>query len=363
MNEKLEKIELTSLIIIMITSITIGVGVHSIIKASGVDAYISLLLSFIFSIPILIMFLIIFNYEPNLPLPEKIITLYGKKIGYIINIVLTILAFIIGTNLIYNLISFIESQFLYNTPPIIIGIAFFLIIIYINIKGIENISRVAFILLAINIFLFLIQAFSLFPSIEIDNFKPILKDGFGRVFNGAFRIITINFVSVFIISIIPKNKYKNSKKINKYIIWGFIISMIIVFSIMIMTLGNLGIHLASLYQYPEYMVLKKINLFNFLNRIENIITLQWLNGIFIATSLTIYFITNNIKKNNNSKILPIIVSMLMLFISIKLFKSNTEFNNYTYYILPFIRIITLSILVITTIVIIIKKKRMNQKIF
>lgn len=363
MKEKLEKIELTALIIIMLTSISIGVSIHSIIKASGVDAYISLILSFILSIPFVMMFLIIFNYEPDLPMPQKMTKLYGEKIGICINTIFTIIAFIIGSNLMYNLVSFIESQFLYNTPPFVIGIAFLIVIIYINIKGIETISRVAFILIVINIFLFLIQFFALMPNIQIDNFKPVLEYGFDRVLNGAIRILSINFVSVFIISIIPKNKYKNPEKTNKAIIIGFILSMIIFFSFMIMTIGNLGINLASLYQYPEYMVLKRINLFNFLNRIENVIALQWLNGIFIATSLTIYFVANNIKKNNQSKLLTTILSILMLVIALKSFRSNTDFNYYTYNILPIIRIFSIIPLIITALLIAVKKKKNKLKIF
>ena len=74
------------------------------------------------------------------------------------------------------------------------------------------------------------------------------------------------------------------------------------FGIIFITLGNLGINLSQLYQYPEYIVLKRINLFEFLDRIENLLSIQRILKIYISLSFFTYFISNTIKPHNKSSL-------------------------------------------------------------
>ena len=119
-------------------------------------------------------------------------------------------------------------------------------------------------------------------------------------------------------------------------------------------------HLASIYQYPEYVVMKQINLFEFIDRIENVITIQWLFGLFFNISFVVYYISNSIKPAHKSKILPIVLTALILFFSLILFKNNTQFNDYTYRIVPYIRTILLSIYILLFIFIVFKKKNKKE---
>ena len=356
MRNNLKSLELTSLIITIILASYSGIGIYSILKICANDAYIAVLLALSLGIPSIILFLIIFNYEENLPLNLKIEKIFGNFLGKIINIFLIIMALIIGITNLYNLINFISIHYLSNTPHLIIGLIFILVIIYANLKGLTTICRLAFILLVINILLFIIPFIHLLPNANYSNLRPILSHGISNPLNAAFKIVLLNINNIFILNIIPKNRFKDKHKTSKYIIWAYIISIFLMFLIITMTITSLGIDLAMLYQYPEYIVLKKINLFNFLNRIENIVAIQWINEMFISICITIYFISNSINIKNNKKIPIIVFSLAILFITILVFKNNTQYNNFCFYTLPIIKTIIALIIVLVAATICLKKR-------
>ena len=140
MHNKIKVIELWSLIITLILSSFIGIGINILIKTSKTDAWVSILLCFIIMIPTIIVFLTIFNYKEELPLNKKINHLFGK-FGFIINLIFIISAFASGISYMFSLISFIKEEYLTNTPLIVIGISFTILIIYANLKGLKTISR------------------------------------------------------------------------------------------------------------------------------------------------------------------------------------------------------------------------------
>jgi energy-coupling factor transporter transmembrane protein EcfT len=69
------------------------------------------------------------NYQPNKKLNEKIITLFGNKIGFIINILFSLILISLAITLLYNINNFILSQFLYRTPFLISSSLFIILII------------------------------------------------------------------------------------------------------------------------------------------------------------------------------------------------------------------------------------------
>lgn len=360
MKSNLKSLELLSLIIMIIISSYVGIGIHTLTKTSSNDSYISIILTIITGIPIIFSFLVIFNYEKDLPLNLKLEKLLGKHLKKLLIIILILTSFINGTIYMYNLMSFIEAHYLTNTPLIIIGISFILIITYANTKGLTTILRSSFILMIINLLLFSIPFIHLLPNANYNNLKPILANGINGPILGAIKLTLLTISNIFIFTIIPKNKFKDQNKINKYVIYAYIISLAMMFLITIMTIITLGVDLTLFYQYPEYIVLKKINLFNFLNRIENIISIQWINGIFISLCMIVYFISNLIKTNNDSKLLTYIVGFIIMFLTFIMFKNNTQFNNSCFNILPIINLIISAIFLLISFIIIIKKH--NKKL-
>ena len=77
------------------------------------------------------------------------------------------------------------------------------------------------------------------------------------------------------------------------------------------------------------MVLKKIKLFGFLERSENIIAMKWITETYIYITLIIYIISKQISPNNEKKFTysNIIIGILLV-LTKYLFKNETVFYNY-----------------------------------
>lgn len=354
---KINSLQLSAILVMMMMASYLGAGVFSVIKASGVDAYLSVILGGIIGSVILIMFTYIFNYEPDLTLNQKIIKLFGKKIGAVIISIILLIVFSMGMTAIFNLTNFITSQFLPETPLILIALVFAFLVILINTKGIEVISRTCLILIVINFFLYLVALIGLIPGFEFSNIKPFLEHGLKRPMMGTTYVIGFNILPIFLLLIIPKNILVDKEKANKFLTGFYIFGIILMFFMMFLTLGNLGIYLSSIYQYPEYISLKNISILGFIDRIENIVSSQWIFGLFINLTMVVYFIANTIKKDYHGKITPTIITLAILFTSSYVFKNNTLFNNYTYDYSLFPRIIILIILTFTVIAIYLKRRQ------
>ena len=356
-NYKINSLQFCSILIMLIVSSFLGTGIISVIKTCAVDSPITILITSIIGILIILLFLLIFNYEPDLTIFKKTKKLTGNFTGSIINFGLIALIVIRGIGSFYNLNSFIVSQFFSDNSKYIIAFLFSLIIIFANIKGIETLSRVSLILLGINIILIVISHLGLLPFIDYNNFKPMLEHGLSKPLFGSLYVISHNITPLFLLLIIPKNNIIRNKSFSKHIILSYLISMFLIFTVLFFTLGVLGIDLTSNYQYPSYAVLKNISLLGFLDRIENFLTIQWLFGLFISLSIIVYCISNGIKYNHKSKLLIIFSTTIIVISSFLFFDNITNFNHFTHHYAFVLQLIFLSIFILMGLIILIKRKK------
>lgn len=359
MKEKINSIQLVSAFILMIVSSSIGLSLYTTIRVASIDSYICVLVGSLLGIIPFIIFLYIFNYEKDKPLHEKINLVFGKVVGTILNALITIIYFIIGITVIFNLSNFVVSQYLADTPLLLILLTIGLVIYHALNKGIETITRASSIFILIVLFLFTFSFAYLIREMNLDNLKPILEFGIQKPLWGAFLNMLITLAPIFSILIIPKDNLVDKEKFTKYGIVGYLISAIIIFLVSFMSNAILGKYLTKLYQYPGYISLKRISLFGFIDRIENFLSFHWILGSFINLAIILYFLKGNIKRGKNSKIVNLILCLATIFISYKIFYNNTVFNNYTYHIYPYILMILFSIFIILAIGIFIKKKIKN----
>ena len=360
MKEKINSIQFTSTYILCLVSSSIGLSLYTTIKLAGHDSYIGTLTGIFMGIIPLLLFLYIFNYKKDLPLYEKTIYIFGKVIGTIINIFITLLYFIIGMTVLFNLGNFIVSQYLSDTPLLLVMSVFILVVFHIINKGIETITRVGSICIVIVLFLFLFSFANLFMEFQLDNLKPFLEFGLKNPVIGGFINMLIALSPMYSLLIIPKNNLIDKEKVNKYIWLGYFLSGAVVFLVSFLSNGVLGKYLIELYQYPGYISLKKISLFGFIDRIENFISLHWILSTFINLAMIVYFIKSNVKQKGNSKILNFIICSLFVWASHKVFDNNTVFNNYTYKTYPYF-LGALMIIFLVICISIFVKKRIEKK--
>lgn len=329
--KKISYLELSAIFLAIIITFNSGLNTYILKQSVGVDSWIAITIAYIIGIIPVLLTIYLSNYQKELNLFEKNKHLFGDVLGTIINTFISIVLFMLAITILYNVTSFITTQFLYRTPMLITSTLLILLCVYCSIKEINVIAHVSIILITINIFMFIISNISLIGDIKLDNLLPILKTTPNNLFISALKITIINTIPTIIILIIPKSKITNAQKFTKWILTSYLIGGIISIITSITTISILGVHLTNAFEYSEYMVLKKVKLFGFLERVENIISLKWITEAYIYLTLIIYTIAKNIPPKNNKtfKYLNIIIGILLIITNKIVFNNITAFNNFT----------------------------------
>ena len=353
---KINSLQLGALILCPILSASLGIGLYNAIQIAKVDGYIGIFISSILGFIPLLLIIYISKFEESKNIIEKINILYGKFFGTLINFIIVSILFIIGITILFGICNFIVTQFLSNTPIMYIGIMFGIVSVYAVSKGIETISRTQFIFTIIITIIFIILFTSLFSELDKSNLKPFLENGFNPPLKAGILNLFTNIIPIFIILIIPKKNICDKENYTKFVIIFYIISILFILLISIFTIGILGQYLASFYQYPEYILLKKVNIFGFIDHIENVLSIGWILSTYATLTLIIYYISNFIKKSDKNKLSPLVITSLIVVVSLFTFKNNTTFNVYITNIYPYIISLLFVIMIIICITILIKKK-------
>ena len=355
MNKKLTNIEFISLMYFLIISLYNNISNYNIIQLSEIDCYFSILLTYPLGIIIFLLLKPIFNYKPNNNILEKNKYLFGPLLGNIFNIIINIILLLIGIILLCNITNFIITQFLNQTPTLIFLIILSILLIYNVSKGLKNIAKVSIIFLAINITLTLLNIIGIFPHFQPSNLKPFLEHGEKRIILSSIQLTLTNIIPLFLLLIIKKNDIQNNKNITKPLLISYTCTFLIILTETLLTIGTLGIYLTKLYQYPEYIVIQRITIFHFIDRVENIIYMKQILSSIICLSLIIYH-NSKILNTTNQKISLIPITLIIIITTIIIFKTNT-YLYISYNILPIICLLLFIIYIIITINILIRKKK------
>jgi len=339
-NENIGKIQYMVLTIFLSRSFLYGIGITNILTYSKYDTWLSVFIA------ILLGFIPIFVIMHLNKSDTNLFNLIKSKILKYIIVVISCLSFVILLN---DFINFASITYLFNTPNILIALLFILPSIYIVNKGAETIGRSALFMFYISAILFFIVSFSLTNFIDINNLKPILYTDKLDILNASIRYLSYTILPIIILNIIPKNN--NYKEYNKYLLIGYILSSISMFIIIIFTTTIYNYEYISLFNYPAYFTIKKIE-YNFIYNPENILSFFFVIDYFFSILVYLYILKYYLKnelllKEKSLNITFIFLTLLLTYISIILFKNVNLvyllFNNVIFYI--FITFILLFIIV------------------
>ena len=300
---KYNKLEYNSAVFLCIISLFLGVGANRIIDISRNDTWISLIIGSLLGLLIIFIF-------------KKLNKDKRKYLSLIYNIVILCINLFIVTKLI-------SSIYLNKTPDIMVMLPFLIAIYYGVNKGINVLFKVSSILFFVYMLITIIPVTTLVPTINIDNFKPILTNSWTNILIGAIRFSIISTAPITVFPNVTANlSYKT-----------YIFACILLFIISSAIIGTLGVNLSLTYRYPEYQVFKNITLLGLIENNQNIQSNIWLISSFVLALFSSY----NIKIIINQKGL-IIIFIIIIFTFSKFLISNyiyTDYliNYYSYFLL------------------------------
>lgn len=368
MKNKISSLNISVLTLALNKSLFLGIIFSFLFKTSNTSALWGVLLGMVLSIPIYFMFLKIMDILPDKTIFEKIKIIFPGFLSKIINLIINLCVFLIGSYLLWRITSFIATEFLTDTSTIYILFLMTLPVLYLGINNIDTLGRFGFIALTVCFFVLIFNVVACTQYMDIDNFKPLFNDSFSSILKTGIYSTVFFTTPVFFLTIIKKDDLDKKEKFNKYIWLCFIESCISSMLIFITVLGVLGVDLLTMYTYPEFTVLKVINVFSFIENVENICTILWVFYLIISTSLSVMLIKKwivdkyQITKKKKKGIVAIVVTLCM-FIIVYFTKDYSYYIDKFYLVnIPFIVCaVLLFIMLLTLFVYSIKKKSIKKE--
>lgn len=291
-------------------SLFLGIGFSKILISSKENFLLSILIGYILGM-ILLYFLNI------------------KKKNNIFNIILYSIISIYALVILINMAS---TMYLNLMSKSMISIPLLFLLLYILNKKEIVLYRVSNVLIVASICTYLFALFCLLPYFDTTNFVYTATKPINILTSG----LNYTIISTSIVLMTKENQRKDVSILKTY-------TLATLFLIIdcVMIYGIFSYSLVEVVRYPEYVLLKKISIGDFIQNLENLISFIWLFNIIMSLA----YLTNSIKNClPNKKIINLIVPILFIFASIVNKYYVAMFTMYQYE--PFILGITALVFII-----------------
>ncbi len=319
-------------------SFFLGIGFSLIFKKCNNDSWITFIIGTILGIGFCKLFKYILDKKGKKKLSEYLNEL--GITGKIVRILLILLSIIILNELLFVLQIFAKSFFLINSKTFFLIIPIVYLIVFIAFKGYNLLCYICECLFPVAITIFVLALYALIFKVDLTNLQPYFNTNILNFFQGIIFYFSLSTTPLLLLLDMD---FEDSNILKSYI--GSSSTLII---LAILLSGILGQILVNIYRFPEYMILKEIKMFNFIENIENIVSLIWLIDLFVVLSLSATFLKNILpKKYNNYSFLTIIT---LVVISICYIFGNNYINDlFIYKYIPyFLLILNIIIILILT---------------
>lgn len=365
MNNKVSRFQVGMFLFLISSSLYLGISDIVLLRKANDEVLISMLLGTILGLIPVLMYLKINSSITDLNIFEKNKKLFGKVIGFIINICLIVMYMLFLAMATRAVVMFVTSKYLQATPYYLVGILVIVTGLIISFKGIETILRVSRLSFFLVIILVIFIEVFLSEYIEIGNIMPIFTgDNYVKdIFDGAIYHASSCSLSSMLLLTINKDKVKDKEKYNKTIIIFYLLASLSLCLVMFFIISCFGYDMASLFRYPEYILLKKIGVSNSELHLENLLAFRWIFYMIALCNISCYGIICGIKSYvKNIKISNIIIIILAILCMIGGKTAGPvphSINNIKYYYVPYIALPMFIILTIMFIRSLFIKKESN----
>jgi spore germination protein KB len=335
--EQINDTEGICLLIIYVIGSTLIVGIGG--KAKN-DAWIAGIVGILMSIPMLLIYSRLLTLYKGKDIFDIFNLTLGKTMGKIISLIYIWYAFHLGSLVLCNFGQFGNTMLLPDTPTLALLLGLGIICTFAVKSGIEVLGRSSIALILIIFFIILLVQLLGIPELNLSNMRPILGNGFIPVLQGGFTSFSFPFAETVLFTGIF-NSLKSKKSVFRIYLSGILISGITIIIISIRNISVLG-STAAILDFPSYLAVSMINIGNIIERIEVTVSIVFIFGVFIKSSVCLLFTCKGIEKLfnlNDYRSVVIQTGLLMVYFSYIVYDDSEEmlywaFNIYAYYAFP-----------------------------
>ncbi|NMD68728.1 endospore germination permease [Bacillus sp. DNRA2] len=267
------------------------------------------------------------GYYPKMNLSEYSEKILGKWLGIIVSLFFSGYFFLISSLVLRNIGDFLVTHMLGETPIQIVEILILLVVIIGLYYGLESFGRTSEILFPITIIFFSLLVLLVLPLIKIEHLQPMLENGIKPIINGTLPYMGTPCMELVVFLMIYPY-VTEEKKAKKAFYIGYLIGGIVLIIISLVTVLVMGPGLTAAVIYPTFLLATKINVGDFLQRIEAVMAILWFITIFFKLIICFYATTacfaHSIKLKK-SRILYFPFGMMMIVLSLIAYPNSSYF--------------------------------------
>ncbi len=330
-----DKQAITLLVMIMLGSTL----VNNVILLSGKNFWISVGGAIIISILFAAMYARIISCCTQRDLYGVLEKYFGKLIA---NVVLSIYVWhslLLSSFIIREFGEFIITVTLPETP-MIVPIIMLGIVSILGVKmGIEVLGRCAVVFFIVLGAIFFIATILLIPEMSIEKMSPIfyISEDFKSIYKNSIVNITFPYTEIFLFTLFSSSLKKDSSTYKVFVL------PVLIGGLMLLCIGLneflvLGVNRAQSLYFPSYVVVGRIDLRAFIQRVEVLVGIFLLFGIFLKTSIILFVSINGLSRLFNIKgykIIALPMGILSINLSIIVFDSIMKLGDWALEIWPY----------------------------
>lgn len=286
---KISRIQLLALVMLFTLGDTLLVVPGYTAMVAARDGWLSGLISVSAGMCVLLLYAALQRRHPGRTLVEKCQLLLGRWAGsaaagiFVFGVLL-----LLASSLVRVLTDFMATQILPNTPVQVIALLFLIIVVRAARGGIETIARTAEIALPWVLLLLSLLIIFVIPESKLENVEPPLYNGMKPVIAGALTFFSYGFIETSAFLMVFPFVRGGEQGIRKPLLLGGAAGGLLLVAVIFFCLTVFGPGITANSTYPSYMLAKKIELGEFLQRIEAIMAIAWLFTIFFKLTVCFY---------------------------------------------------------------------------
>lgn len=320
-----------SIAVLFITGASLFLGTSS---QSGNSSWIAQLLAILLAIPLMLIYARLHVLFPGKDLYDMLIAVFGSVLGRMLSCLYIWYALHLGALVLRNFGEFSKTIALSATPMLAPMLMIGLLCIWVVYAGVEVLGRSAKFLLLFSLIVIVILQLLSVPKFEYHHLKPLLNTRFDLILADTAGSFTFPFAEIVVFlgafSALPAKGSAKRVLISSTLIAGSIIILITLRNLLI-----LGPDILSSLYFPSYVAVGRINIGDFVTRIEGSAAIVFVTALFVKVSLCLYVTCNGVAKvfkleSYRSVVLQ--MGLIMVYLSDFIYSNIMEMEYFAYHI-------------------------------
>ncbi|AIQ50519.1 GerAB/ArcD/ProY family transporter [Paenibacillus sp. FSL R7-0331] len=320
-----------SIVILFIIGSSLFMGTSG---ESGNSSWIAIILAVLLTIPLMLIYARLHVLFPGKNLYDMLIAVFGGFIGRMFSCLYIWYTLHLGSLVLRNYGEFSKTVALTSTPMLAPMLIVGLLCIWVVNAGLEVVGRSAKFLLLFTLAVIIVVQLLSIPKFEYQHMKPLLDSGWGPVMQDVAGSFTFPFAEIVVFlgafTVLPR---KGSAA--RVLISGVTISGVIIIGVTVRNLLVLGPEILSSLYFPAYVAVSRINVGDFLTRIEGSSAIIFITSLFIKVSLCLYVTCQGIArvfKLESYRSVVLQTGLIMVCMADFIYKDITQMQYFAYHI-------------------------------